>query len=124
MMASNYQQLWAYAQSLQAVCEESRRNKIGRSYYALYHHALEFHNALPEQGALVAGVGGAHRQLASRLTNPAVPDPALKARSRTIGTLLGLARDLRDRADYHHNVTVTQHDVEKCVGFVTRGLSA
>lgn len=43
VMPSNCEQLGANAQSLQPNCEESRRKIIGRSYYALYQHALWFH---------------------------------------------------------------------------------
>lgn len=101
------------------------RNKIGRSYYALYHHAINFHNALPEaeKGGLRAHTGGVHQQLIDRLCNPSVRDVSVQSRSRSIGTFLSLARALRDRADYHHDQTVTATDVVNCTRFVSKGLT-
>lgn len=118
-MPSNSQALWAYAVAIAPAGEEARRNKIGRGYYA-----LAFHAALPSSALAltVKGAGGVHRQLATSLTNICTPDQALATRSRTIGTLLGLARDLRDLADYDLSADVAGSHVRKCMGFVERGL--
>lgn len=125
-MASNSTQLWTYAQSLQTPCEESKRAKISRAYYALYHHARDFHDSLPEdeRGQELAKSGGVHRRLIQRLTNPTVADQAAKGRSRKIGTYLGLARDLRDLADYDTQSSIGNSDVTECLGFVRKGLSS
>ncbi|MEN4918280.1 hypothetical protein ABE485_06375 [Achromobacter spanius] len=123
-MPSNSTQLWTYAQSLNTPCEESRRAKISRAYYALYHHAIDFHNSLPSSGHSLAVGGGVHRKLIQQLTNPTVADDAMKGRSRKIGTMLGLARDLRDEADYENTSTIEPKHVRECLRYVEQGLAS
>ncbi|WP_286899113.1 hypothetical protein [Achromobacter sp. UBA2119] len=125
-MASNSAQLWTYAQTLETPCEESRRAKISRAYYALYHHARDFHDALPEdaRGQELAVGGGVHKKLIQKLTNPTLKDESAKKRSRSIGTFLGLARDLRDQADYDNQCSIGNVQVSQCLGFVKKGLDS
>ncbi|SPD65474.1 conserved protein of unknown function [Cupriavidus taiwanensis] len=122
-MPSNVDALWAHAQKLPETCEESCRAKISRAYYALFHEAKLFHQALPSKGHLPADGGGVHKKLYFALCNPTVTDDALQAKSRLAGTHLGLARELRDSADYEMGSAVTKNDVMKCMGFVRRGLA-
>lgn len=123
-MPSNSAQLWIYAQSLNTPCEESRRAKISRAYYALYHHAIDFHNGLASSGNTLAAGGGVHRKLIQQLTNPTVTDEAIKSRSRKIGTMLGLARDLRDEADYENTCAIEPKHVRECLRYVEQGLAS
>ncbi len=124
-MASNSEKLWQYAQNIATPCEESRRAKISRAYYSLFHHASAFHQSLDEQGLVLKhGRGGDHQQLIQQLTNPTCADPATKGRSRAKGSFLMLARDLRNTADYDNSAMVDARLVSKCLGFVEKGLAA
>jgi hypothetical protein len=125
-MSSSSQQLWSYAQGLGVPCEESRRAKISRAYYALYHHARDFHSGLPkdENGRLLSIGGGVHQKLIQQLTNPDAKDLAVCTRSRTIGNYLMLARELRDMADYDNAADVDRNKVNDCIRFVEKGLKS
>lgn len=125
-MASNSAQLWTYAQALTSPCEESKRAKISRSYYALYHHARDFHSSLPpdEKGHELKMGGGVHQKLIQQLINPSAKDRALATRSRSIGNFLMLARELRDLADYDNSADVKASQVSRCMGYVEKGLQA
>jgi len=110
--------LWQYAQSLPETTESERRAKISRCYYALYSHACQFNEHLPSEGLVFKSGSGMHKQLIQKLTNPTVSDPTLTALSRRVGTQQMLAYDLRLKADYHLEKTVSVSDVKKCVAFV------
>jgi len=121
-MPSNVDALWAYAQKMPDVCEESCRAKISRAYYALFHEAKVFHDQLTSPGFLPAKPGGLHKKIIHQLCNPTVTDEGLQTKSRGAGTKLGLARELRDLADYELGQPVAKSDVTNCLGFVRRGL--
>lgn len=125
-MASTKEALWAYAEALPTACEESRRTKISRTYYALYHHALDFHLSLPEneRGLAAGDARGVHQVLLSRLANPQTKDLGVQTKSRKIGTYLRLARELREDADYHNDKNVSDNDVRRCLKWVSQGLEA
>lgn len=125
-MASNCGQLWSYAQGLETPCEESRRAKISRSYYALFHHARDFHRGLPsdQKGLELNRNSGAHQKLIQQLLNPTAKDTSVAQRSRTIGNFLMLARELRDVADYENSSDVKAMQLSRCLGYVEKGLQS
>ncbi|CAG9180994.1 hypothetical protein LMG32289_04777 [Cupriavidus pampae] len=122
-MPSNVDAIWAHAQRMPDVCEESCRAKISRAYYALFHEAKAFHDQLPSEGLVPTRPVGVHKRIIHQLCNPTVADERLQAKSRRAGTKLGLARELRDLADYRLEDHVVRSDANDCLGYVRRGLS-
>jgi hypothetical protein len=112
-----------HAKSLPQNSEADIRAKISRLYYALYSHACDFNSQLPSEGNLLKKEAGNHHQLAQKLTNPTVSDTNLQAKSRDLGTKQKLAHELRVKADYDLNCTVNKEDLDKCLGYVTRGMA-
>jgi len=80
--------------------EASFRAVVSRAYYAAYHHAKAFHDALPSAG-LVGKANGSHERLIAQLTNPTVPyaDPS-NTKSRRVGYILKDIYRLRIVSDY------------------------
>lgn len=89
-------------------CEPSYRNAISCAYYAVYHKAKEFHDALISPGALGCE-GGVHAQLASRLMNPTISDSELSKKSKIAGYICKDMHGRRVDADYELSRDIT-HD--------------
>lgn len=115
-------EMWVNAQALPATNEAEYRTKISRSYYALYSHACQFNDALPQKGELLKFGSGMHGQLNQKLTNPKVTDPELQFLSRNLGTKQKLAHELRVLADYELTEAVTIKELSKCLRYVKEGM--
>jgi uncharacterized protein (UPF0332 family) len=122
-MSTTVTDLWIHAQQLPQATEECSRAKISRAYYALYHHALQFHDDLDSEGLLPAKPGGQHRKLTHQLVNPTSKNSELCFKSRQIGTYLGLAREKRVNADYHPEKNLGKTEVAECLRYVRTGLA-
>lgn len=116
-------ELWTHAQQLPETTEADRRTKISRSYYALFSYACEFNNALPSEGNLFRKDAGCHSQLSQKLTNPTVADGDLQYRSRVLGTQQKITHELRVKADYNLDETVTHAEMRKCNAWVAKGMA-
>lgn len=121
-MSVSPHEIWEHALSLPSSTESEKRAKISRAYYALYSHALAFHNNLPSAGNELRGDVGLHKRLNQKLTNPTVADEAAKSLSRQLGTKQGLAHEIRVKADYKLDEHVSDSDVTKCLSYVRKGL--
>ena len=98
-------QLFAYGQQLaQAKTEVELRTSVCRSYYAAYHRAKSWHEALPSHGFAKSGAG-VHATLIQCLTNPSVVGPAM-LKSKSIGYMLQSMKIARQQADYDLASTV------------------
>jgi hypothetical protein len=122
-MTTTAQEIWAHAQSLPHVSQVEIRTKISRAYYALYTHALEFHNSLASKGNALTDKAGYHKLLSQWLTNPTVTDNSLADSSRELGTKQMLAHEIRIRADYELDTPISTHDLFKCIRYVSTGLA-
>lgn len=102
--------------------EADFRNVIGRSYYAVYHTALGFHQSLPSQGNEPPRKVGVHADLAFRLASPTIlqSDPRF-ARSRNVSRHLEWLHDKRISADYRLTIDVTK---EECAETLKRAKRA
>lgn len=92
--------------------EAGFRAAISRAYYAAYHDARAFHDALPSAG-LAGSATGSHEKLIAQLTNPTVPraDPNCM-RSRRIGHILNDIYRLRIVSDYKITINVLATDAD------------
>jgi len=101
---------------IQSADGEARvRNVIGRAYYAAYHRANLFHNALPDQGAAPLDKVGLHRALSFSLENPTVSDAALRKKSKQIGYMCRDLHSKRVDADYDIDRDITIKTAEQAV---------
>jgi len=92
-----------------AAAEVLIRNVVSRAYYAAYHSAKTFHDALPQLGKLPAKPTGIHDELAHRLCWPNIPESDSRfQRSREIGRELRWLHSERIKADYRLDMTVTR----------------
>ena len=99
--------LLAFGESLaRGNSEIEWRTSVGRSYYAAYHRASDWHSKLPSQGMAQAGQG-VHATLIACLTNPTV-NGALKMRSMSVGYMLCHMKAARRKADYELGAHVDQ----------------
>ncbi len=122
-------ELFELAKELRVAGSEVRfRAAASRAYYALYHHCLAFHNALPVPGiSAAAGIGGDHINLVHQLTHPA-PEiskdrPEIHDRSRRLGVMLNTMRGLRHNADYRLSDQFTDNNADLVLATVKKGLS-
>jgi len=93
----------------QATAEVQFRNVVSRTYYAAYHSAKHFHDALPQPGKLPGKPTGIHEELAHRLCWPSIPESDVRfQRSREIGRDLRWLHSERTKADYRLDMTVTR----------------
>lgn len=123
-MSTTPQEIWQHAQTLPDKSESEIRTKISRAYYALYSHAYEFHDSLPECGHLLKDDVGVHKQLQQKLTNPSTKCAAtVQSASRSLGTWQSLVHELRIKADYHLDEHVDKKDLAKCLQFVQKGMA-
>lgn len=113
-MSSTPGELLGCAQAIaaDASTEASFRSAISRAYYASFHAATDFHNALPKPGSN-AGASGAHEILIKQLYYPGVDaaDPNY-AKSKTFGKLLNQLKIFRVVADYKLDQLVEKHQMD------------
>ncbi len=105
--------LLAYSETLTASDELTRRNAVGRSYYAAYHTAEIWHEALVTHGVAPAGLG-MHSSLIAALKNPSVSG-AKRIRSMSLGYTLEIMKALRKTSDYKLNCNVPDTDVNQSI---------
>ena len=102
-MSITPKQLLEFSQALNTVnaSEVARRCAIGRSYYAAFHLAKEFHATLSQPGRVVSSRAGVHEKLYQRLENPTISraDPRHLI-SRRVAALARRIKRARTKADY------------------------
>jgi hypothetical protein len=102
-------QLLEFSQALIAsnADEVARRCAIGRSYYAAFHLAKEFHSKLSQPGTVVRSRAGVHDTLYQRLANPTISrsDPRHLI-SRQIAVIAQEVKRVRAKADYELGQTM------------------
>lgn len=86
------------------------RASVGRSYYASYHCADAWHDALPSHGMAAAG-RGVHRTLIDCLINPTVLGASMR-RSKSIGYMLEVMKAARQKSDYELDEHVDQGEAQ------------
>lgn len=97
---------------------------ISRSYYAAYHHALEFHESLLVKGFIPTKPTGVHATLIYQLLNPSIPrtDPDF-IKSLDIGNSLRGLYPFRKQADYKMGETVLRVDMKSVIAQTVKMLS-
>ena len=104
--------------------EVSWRGSISRGYYAAFHHADWWHQALPSAGEPPDRPGGKHHELACRLTKPTLASTdQRRALSVTAGYILREGHRLRVKADYFLNEGITAAETDQLL-FSVRKLVA
>ena len=108
-MSITPKQLLEFSQALNTVnaSEVARRCAIGRSYYAAFHLAKEFHATLSQPGRVVSSRAGVHEKLYQRLENPTISraDPRHLI-SRRVAAIARQIKNARTKADYELGQTV------------------
>jgi hypothetical protein len=94
------------------------RNAVGRSYYAAYHRADTWHEALPSHGVAKPGQG-AHATLIDCLQHPTVTGPT-SMRSRAVGYVLAHMKAFRTKADYELHLDVDQAEARTAVEYASK----
>ncbi len=108
-MSSKPKDLLACAEAIaaSAACEANYRSAISRAYYAGYHAAYGFHDALPVPGS-ANGASGMHEILVQQLYHPGIkPAVAEYSKSLALAKLLNQAKVLRTHSDYKLNLDIT-----------------
>ena len=102
-MSITPKQLIEFSQALNTANanEVARRCAIGRSYYAAFHLAKEFHATLSQPGTVVSGRAGVHERLYQQLENPTISraDPKHFI-SREVAAIARQIKRVRTKADY------------------------
>jgi uncharacterized protein (UPF0332 family) len=101
--------------------EISLRTAVNRGYYAAYHLALSISHHCPAAPPLAEGKGEGDHQRLIRLFR-SVPHKGFQGASlaRQIGALLAQGRELRVKADYHLNQSVSGGDARRLIADVER----
>jgi hypothetical protein len=101
-MAVTCDQLVGYSESINLHAGELEcRTAIGRAYYAIYHHSLQWESALSELGTGAGEGGGIHQQLINRLKTPSSKCGVdLGFKSRSLAYRLIQLKIVRTKADY------------------------
>ena len=87
--------------------EVARRCAIGRSYYAAFHLAKEFHATLSQPGTVVSSRAGVHERLYQQLENPTIsPADPKHLISREVAAIARRIKRARTKADYELGQTV------------------
>ena len=104
----------AVADSLAAFTGEPYdRSAISRAYYAAFHHAKQWHDALPQPGHDIGPRGGEHQTLINQLKNPDATLGPISARdSRIFGAKLQVMRERRVKCDYFLTAVVPRVDCD------------
>lgn len=95
--------------------EAAGRAAISRGYYAAFHAARSYHNALPQPGD-IRGASGMHQQLLNQLQFPNIPpqDPKF-AVSVAISKTLRPACSARVDADYKLELPIQSPRVDAAI---------
>jgi uncharacterized protein (UPF0332 family) len=108
-MSITPKQLLEFSQALNTVNanEVARRCAIGRSYYAAFHLAKEFHATLSQPGTVVSSRAGVYEKLYQRLENPTISraDPRHLI-SRRVAAIARQIKNARTKADYELGQTI------------------
>ena len=108
-MSITPRQLLEFSQALNTVNanEVARRYAIGRSCYAAFHLAKEFHATLSQPGRVVCSRAGVHEKLYQRLENPTISraDPR-RFISRQVAAIARQIKNARTKADYELGQTI------------------
>lgn len=91
--------------------EAAYRNSVSRSYYAIYHKASNFHDALPSKGE-EGKRGGVHARFISRLNNPTVICEITIKKSKMAGYVCQDMRTRRVDADYKLDKNIKKGEAE------------
>ena len=99
-----------------AVDEVTVRCSIGRSYYAAFHLAKDFHRSLSQPGALTGRSAGVHETLYQQLESPTISktDPKYAVSKK----VAAIARDLkrvRAAADYELKQTFSKKVAQQAI---------
>lgn len=99
-----------------AVDEATVRCSIGRSYYAAFHLAKDFHRSLSQPGALTGRSAGVHETLYQQLESPTISktDPKFAVSKK----VAAIARDLkrvRAAADYELEQTFSKKVAQQAI---------
>jgi hypothetical protein len=108
-MSITPKQLIEFSQALIAsnADEVARRCAIGRSYYAAFHLAKEFHSTLSQPGTVVRSRAGVHDRLYQQLANPTIsPSDPRHLISRQIAVIAQEVKRVRTKADYELAQTI------------------
>ena len=108
-MSITPKQLLEFSQALIAsnADEVARLCAIGRSYYAAFDVAKNFHATLSQPGRVVSSRAGVHEKLYQRLENPTISraDPRHLI-SRRVAAIARQIKNARTKADYELGQTV------------------
>lgn len=90
--------------------EADYRSAISRAYYAMYHRALHWEDALPAKGHNIGPAGGVHQQLVNRLANPDTKKCSSDQANASIKVKMRLdvLRQRRKTADYELDKSVSK----------------
>lgn len=91
--------------------EISYRCAISRSYYGVYHAALDFADTVSVPPLSCVG-GSSHRKLSSYFEGSFHEDKDLRLKYRKLGYCLKQLHDMRCRADYELDGPITRADAE------------
>ena len=111
------EELFANAEELlkNAKSELDYRNSVEKAYYAAYHAALRFEEALPVRSSVVAK-GGSHEQLIQSLERPSAKlDYGLRVISQELGAQLRMLKPLREHASYEIGLTLRVDHAEAAI---------
>lgn len=115
-MSVQSSELLAYGATLcHATSEVANRTAIGRAYYAAYHAAGAWHEALLSPGICARKNVGIHEVLVQCLTNPTVSDRSVAMNSRALGYMLRAQKAVRHTADYDIGCSIDASVAETAV---------
>lgn len=117
-MSITPKQLIEFSQALNTANanEVARRCAIGRSYYAAFHLAKEFHATLSQPGTVVSSRAGVHERLYQQLENPTISraDPKHLI-SREVAAIARRIKHVRTKADYELRQTINHEMADKAI---------
>lgn len=107
-----------------AVDEATVRCSIGRSYYAAFHLAKDFHRSLSQPGALTGRSAGVHETLYQQLESPTISktDPKY-AISKKIAAIARDLKRVRAAADYELEQTFSKKVAQQAIDDTLRLLA-
>jgi len=116
-MSNSHVELFNMAETIykSSTSEIEFRTVVNRSYYAAFHHARIFHDALPSVGNAPTHPVGVHEKLIQQLLNPSFSKSSnenVYNLSKSIGYILKNIKKLRTSADYHLDLQVTKTNAD------------
>ena len=117
-MSITPKQLLEFSQALNTAKanEVARRCAIGRSYYAAFHLAKEFHATLRQPGTVVSSRAGVHERLYQQLENPTISQADPKHLiSREVAALARRIKRARTKADYELGQSIDLEMADKAI---------